>query len=260
MQLNHHRGGTGEPLVLIHGIGSHWQVWEPVLKALEREREVLAVDLPGFGDSPAPDRGMPPGIASQTRLLLEFLEDVGLQSPHVAGNSMGGWIALELAKLGRVKSATALSPAGFWSPAEAIYSRSTLWASVRLARLLEPRAEKLLASPAGRKALFGQVLAHPERMPPAAGVASIQAAARAAWFDETLIAITSDEFRDGQQIGVPTTIGWGDRDHLLLPRQARRAFDQIPRAHVLTLWDCGHLPTYDDPQQTARLLLNGSSG
>ncbi len=55
MTLAHHRGGSGEPLLLIHGIGSFWPVWEPVLPALEAVRDVIAVDLPGFGDSPVLD-------------------------------------------------------------------------------------------------------------------------------------------------------------------------------------------------------------
>ena len=120
MQLNHHRAGSGEPLVLIHGIGSRWQVWEPILDRLASEREVIALDLPGFAGSPVPPPGTPAGVPSLTLLVGEFLDELGLDRPHVAGNSLGGWIALELAKLGRVRSATAHSPAGFWNRSEAI--------------------------------------------------------------------------------------------------------------------------------------------
>src|SRR6516162_11880095 len=113
MNLNYHRAGSGPPLVLIHGIGSRWQVWDPVLPLLEAHREVIALDLPGFGDSPMPAPGTPPGVASLTRLVSEFLDGLGLDRPHVAGNSLGGWVSLELAKQGRVRTATGLSPAGF---------------------------------------------------------------------------------------------------------------------------------------------------
>src|SRR5947208_15643419 len=115
MQLSHHRMGSGDPLVLIHGIGSRWQVWEPVIPRLSQEREVIALDLPGFGASPMPPAGTPAGIESLTRLVAEFLESIGLDKPDVAGNSLGGWISLELAKLGLVRSATGLSPAGFFN-------------------------------------------------------------------------------------------------------------------------------------------------
>src|SRR5262249_17342622 len=141
MELNYHRAGSGEPLVLIHGIGSRWQMWEPVLPLLEGHRDVIALDLPGFAASPPPPSGTPAGLASLTRLVEDFLDRLGLERPHVAGNSMGGWIALELAKNGRVRSATALSPAGFHTPREAVYQRAMLWTTVRAARLLAPFAD-----------------------------------------------------------------------------------------------------------------------
>jgi pimeloyl-ACP methyl ester carboxylesterase len=260
VQLNHHRGGSGEPLVLIHGIGSRWQMWEPVLGRLEREREVVAIDLPGFGASQMPSPTPSPGALSLAALVSEFLDEIGLARPHVAGNSLGGWIALELAKLGGVSSATALSPAGFQNGLEAVYQRATLWTGVRGARALASRADRLMRSVGARKAAFRQFGANPERISPAHAAESVRALAHAPWFDETLSAITSDVFRGGEEIEVPTTIAWGDRDRLLLPRQARRAYRQIPHAKVLMLWDCGHVPTYDDPDQVAGVLLEGSGG
>jgi pimeloyl-ACP methyl ester carboxylesterase len=131
MVLNHYRAGSGDPLVLVHGIGSRWQIWEPVLGALAAEYDVLALDLPGFGDSPMPPPGTPPGVDSLTSLVEQFLGEVGFDWPHVAGNSLGGLIALELARHGVARSATALSPAGFASPAETAYARGSLWLGVR---------------------------------------------------------------------------------------------------------------------------------
>ncbi|MDQ6606442.1 MAG: alpha/beta fold hydrolase, partial [Actinomycetota bacterium] len=97
MSLSHRRIGSGPPLVLIHGIGSRWQVWDPVFEPLARAREVIAIDLPGFGASPPPPPGTRAGAGSLTRLVAQFLDELGLQAPHVAGNSLGGQIALELA-------------------------------------------------------------------------------------------------------------------------------------------------------------------
>jgi pimeloyl-ACP methyl ester carboxylesterase len=261
VELNHHRGGGGEPLVLIHGIGSRWQVWEPVLGALEAEREVVALDLPGFGASPMPPAGTVPGLASLTGLVLSFLEEIGIERPHVAGNSLGGWIALELARQGRARSATALSPAGFHNELEARFQRGSLWAAVRAARLIagSPGAQRrLLGAPRARRLALGQLAAHPERMSFDDAVASIAALAGAPWFDATLPAIVEGHFHGGEQIKVPVTIAWGEKDRLLLPRQARRAAQAIPSAALVTLWDCGHVPTYDDPPQVARVLLDGS--
>ena len=258
MQLNHHRSGTGEPLVLIHGIGSRWQVWRPCLGLIETEREVIALDLPGFGASgPAPP-GTPPGVASLTGLVADFIDELGLERPQVGGNSLGGWIALELAKLAKVSSAVALSPAGFWSRSEALYGRTSLWSSVRLARAMAPRADRLLRSPLARKAAFSQVAARPERIPPADAAETVRALAGAPWFDDTLIAITSSAFSGGERIEPPVTIAWGERDRLLLPRQANRAGAAIPSARMVKLRGCGHVPTHDDPRQVADVLLSGS--
>jgi pimeloyl-ACP methyl ester carboxylesterase len=258
VELNHHRVGTGPPLVLIHGIGSRWQMWEPVLRGLCAERDVIALDLPGFGASPMPPPGTPPGVASLTRLVGEFLDELGVQQPHVAGNSLGGRIALELAKQGRVRSATGLSPAGFYNDREASYAQMSLKLTVRSSRLLAPRVDRLTASPLVRTLTFSQVVAKPRLLGAADAAASVRALAEAPWFDDTLPAIADERFANGEAIQVPVTIAWGAKDRLLLPRQARRAVRMIPGARLVMLTGCGHVPTYDDPQQVARVLLDGS--
>jgi pimeloyl-ACP methyl ester carboxylesterase len=260
MELSHHRGGSGPPLVLIHGIGMSWQAWGPVLAGLEREREVIAIDLPGFGSSRMPPFGTAPGIASMTRLVAEFLDQLGLERPHVAGNSLGGWIALELAKQDRVASATALSPAGFHTAAEAVFERASLWSIYRGVRLLVPLAERLAASPLARTLLGSQFFYRPRQLAPADLARSLRALAAAPWFNQTRRAIVADRFRGDGPIRVPVTIAWGQHDRLLLPRQAPRAVAMIPGARSITLTGCGHVPMSDDPEQVARVLLAASGG
>ena len=233
-------------------------MWDPVLRRLCSEREVIALDLPGFGASPMPPPGTPPGVASLTRLVGEFLDGLRIEGPDVAGNSLGGLIALELAKEGRVRSATALSPAGFYNDREAAYARTSLQLTARTARLLAPRAERLLASPLVRTLTFSQIVAKPRMLGAADAAASVQALVDAPWFDDTLPAVAKARFNGGERIEVPVTIAWGAKDRLLLPRQARRAARLIPRARVVTLVGCGHVPTYDDPEQVAQVLLEGS--
>src|SRR5438270_9806397 len=165
MQLNYHRVGSGPPLLLLHGIGHRWQGWEPVFDRVAPERELIAVDLPGFGDSPAPPSGTPAGIDSITDLLVAFLDDLGLERPHVAGNSLGGWAALELAKRGRAASATALSPAGFQNALEAIYQHTSFRITIRISRLIADRAEQVLSRPRLRVLAFAQLVHHPLQIP-----------------------------------------------------------------------------------------------
>ena len=259
MELNHHRTGTGEPLVLLHGIGSRWQVWNPVLDRLAAQRDVVALDLPGFGASPMPPPGTEAGTPSLTTLVLEFLGELGIERPHVAGNSLGGVIALEMAKRDSVRSATVLSPGGFYNWPESRFALASLLLTMRAARAFAPRADRLVNRPGLRRLFLNQTFGHPERVPAREAAETVRAFAQAPWFEETLVATRREEFADGDRIEVPVTIAWGDKDRLLLPRQAKRAGKQIPRARLVTLTDCGHVPMYDDPEQVARVLLQGSA-
>jgi pimeloyl-ACP methyl ester carboxylesterase len=260
MQLRHYRNGHGDPLVLIHGIGSRWQMWEPVIDRLVAHRDVIALDLPGFGASPMPPPGTPPGVDSLASLVAGFLAGLGVERPHVAGNSLGGLIALELARRGQVRSATAISPAGFANRPESVVARASLRVSVRLARRLERSADTLLATRPARQAALSLFFAHPARVSAAEAAASVRALAGAPWFDATLPTIRARAITGGEGITVPVTVAWGDRDRLLPPRQARRAARAIPAARIVTLPSCGHVPTYDDPARVASVLLEGSAG
>ena len=255
--LAHERRGSGEPLVLVHGIGSQWQVWEPVLDALARERDVIAVDLPGFGDSPPGDGPMT--AAGHADAVAGLLDELGLESAHVAGNSLGGGIALELGRTGRARSVTCLSPVGFWNEREQGYSRASLRLSVRAARALAPVAPAVCATGMGRTLAFGQVVARPWRIPAPEAVGALRNLAASPGFERTLDGFTGWRFHDGEQIDCPVTIAWAQRDWLLIPRQANRARRALPQARHVTLTGCGHVPTWDDPDQVAKVLLEGSS-
>jgi pimeloyl-ACP methyl ester carboxylesterase len=258
--LNYHRSGQGEPLVLIHGIGSRLQVWDPVLPHLEPEREVIALDLPGFGASPMPPHDEPPGLATLLAGVTGLLDELGLERPHVAGNSLGGWLTLELAKRGRARTATALSPAGFWLGLEGARSRAQLFAMVRSARLAARYADTLLQAPIARRLSFAQVVDHGDRMTPTEAADTLRALAHAPSFDGTLKAMLKQSYRAEDPIEVPVTIAWAEHDHLLAPRQALWAAHLIPNARSVLLYGCGHVPTYDDPEQVGRVLLEGSRG
>ena len=258
MALSHHRGGSGEPLLLVHGIGSHWQVWKPVLPALEAEREVVAVDLPGFGDSPPLPGDVEPSPEALAGAVAGFLDDLGWETAHVAGNSLGGWIALELAKHGRTRSACALSPAGFWNRWERTYATLSLRNGRASADMLGDNVERLYASPRVRRAAMGQLVARGDRMPAGDAVAAMRNLAACPGWEATLAAMSQRHFTGGAAVRPPATVAWGEKDHLLLPRQAERARAAMPAARHVTLFGCGHVPTWDDPDLVARTVLSAA--
>src|SRR3982751_6114114 len=117
-----HRAGSGDPLLLLHGLGLTWRCWRPVLPELERAHDVVAMDLPGFGAAPPLPRGSRPTVEALSDAIEGALDEAaGLDAVHVAGNSLGGWIAIELARRGRARSVVALAPAGFELPPERAY-------------------------------------------------------------------------------------------------------------------------------------------
>ncbi|MDJ0359040.1 alpha/beta fold hydrolase [Rhodococcus sp. H29-C3] len=254
--LNYERRGIGTPIVLLHGIGSHWQVWSPVIDQLAADHDVIAVDLPGYGDSVPLPPGTQPGINSIADALEHFLDAIDVPAAHLVGNSLGGWLALELAKRDRALSVTALSPGGFADAREAAYVRQSLKLSVRLVRGLGVFGDRIVATGVGRTLLLSQLVAKPRKMPATAAASSLRALASAPSFDNDLASISHDRFSGGEQILAPVTIAWGQRDRLLFPRQGRRAVQEIPGATGVTLRGCGHVPTFDDPKQVTSVILS----
>ncbi|MFG3498998.1 alpha/beta fold hydrolase [Streptomyces sp. NPDC047928] len=258
LSVRYERAGAGEPLLLLHGIGHHWQAWHPVLDVLAAERDVIAVDLPGFGASPALPDGLAHDLSTVVPVLGAFCEALGVERPHVAGNSLGGLLALELGREKLVRSVTALSPAGFWTESERMYAFATLRA-MRAGALSLPVSmiERLSRSSAGRTALTSTIYARPGRRSPEAVVAETLALRGATGFHETLAAGRDVRFADDVP-GLPVTIAWGTRDRLLLRRQGVRAKLAIPGARLVRLPGCGHVPMNDDPALVARVILDGS--
>ncbi|MFI0980331.1 alpha/beta fold hydrolase [Streptomyces sp. NPDC021093] len=256
--VTYERVGRGEPLLLLHGIGHHWQAWEPVLSALSAERDVIAVDLPGFGASPGLPDGVSYDLGSVVPVLAALCEKLGVDRPHVAGNSLGGLLALELGREKLVRSVTALSPAGFWTQAERRYAFATLRgmrAGATAAPL--PLIERLSKSAAGRAALTGTIYAKPGRRTPEAVVAETLALRESTGFWPTLAAGRTVRFRDDVP-DIPVTVAWGTRDRLLVRRQGVRSKGVIPGARLVRLPGCGHVPMNDDPALVARVVLDTS--
>jgi pimeloyl-ACP methyl ester carboxylesterase len=258
MGLNHHRGGSGEPLVLVHGLASHWRAWERVLPALEARHDVVALDLPGFGGS-APD-GTGPSVEEQATRVATFFAELGLDRPHAAGFSMGGGIVLELARRRAVRTATAIAPVGFWTERERAWCQASLSNAIALSRRLRPALPAILGNPAGRTLFMAQNFGKPWRMTSAEALGTVEAAMSCPGFAACNAAFSGHRFHDGTQLrGVPVTVAWGERDRLLLYRQAARARLMLPWARHVTLHGCGHVPFTDDEEQVAQVLLAGAT-
>jgi pimeloyl-ACP methyl ester carboxylesterase len=254
--LAHTRVGSGPPLVLLHGLGSTRHAWDPVLPTLAERFDVVALDLPGFGDSPPLPAGVEPTPARLAASVAGFLDEIGVAVPHLAGNSLGGWVALELAAVEPVASISLISPAGLWRGDTPLYNR----ASLRLTRWLTRHGgrvlSRLVASRVGRAVVFGQVTGRPSRMTPDQARGAIRAMGTAPGFDATLRATARRHYRSGPQIDAPVSVAFGSRDRLLLPRQSRHV-DRLPAgARVTELPGCGHVPMTDDPAAVAGFVVS----
>ncbi len=258
--MHHVRLGQGRPLLLIHGLGGSWRSWGPILGALAARREVIAVDLPGFGETP-PLPGAT-SIATLADAVTRFLAEQGLTGVDAVGSSMGARLTLELARRGGVLGATvSLDPGGFWRGWEKAYFETSIKLSIRLVRRLQPVMPLITGSAAGRTLLFPQFAPRPWRLNPVVTLAEMRSYAESPRFDELLDNLAHGPQQQGAPRGTlraPTVIGWGRQDRVCLPRQAGRAQRLFPDARLHWFDQCGHFPHWDLPEQTTRLILDST--
>jgi pimeloyl-ACP methyl ester carboxylesterase len=245
--------GGREALLLVHGLGGSRGVWEPVIPLLEGEREVHALDMPGFGAAPPLPAGVEPTAANLARALAEECARLEIERPHVAGNSLGGWVALEMGRFGWAASVTAISPAGLWKGP--IGERE---GSLReLAQRFRPAVSLALRLPAARRRAVSTFAAHPERVPAPPARELVLGWIDANGYDGANRAMRTHVFDPaGYPEEVPVTIAWCERDRLVGPPKRHR---RPAGARFLVLPEVGHTPTWDDPELIARTLLEGSS-
>lgn len=226
------------------------------MERLTHEREVVVPDLPGFGASPPPpdDDWSVPGL---TRAVAAWLAAEGLERPHVAGNSLGGAIALELGRLGHACTVCGQSPVGFQRGPERAYTMGSLQTMAAIARHGRPALRALESFAAGRTLVGGQIFGRPWKAPPDALEHATVSIRTAPGFDRALPLATAWDWTHGD-LDVPVTIAWGTQDRLLLPHQALRARRVMPRARHRWLRGCGHIAVWDDPDRFARVLLEAS--
>jgi pimeloyl-ACP methyl ester carboxylesterase len=255
------RGGSGEPLLLIHGIGSSRTTWDRIRPRLEQHFDVIAVDLPGFGDQPWFGGEVAPRMDSLASAAAEELDRLGLDRVWIAGNSMGGWVALELARRGRALGVVAIGPVGGATRDEARKSHRVLVMSWRSCRLFAPAAGAVARFAPLRWAGFQGAVSDPLDVRPEDAANAIRHMAASTGFERLIddVAGGDDLIERSRErfstIECPVLIAFGTRDHILDPRGGARLAEAIPGAEHRELVGLGHAPMLDHPEPIADMII-----
>jgi len=259
-----YRAGSGSPLVLLHGFTTSWRIWNPVLRSLGDHHTVLAPTLPGHRGGPPFPPDVRVSVATLADALERFLDAEAVDTAHIAGNSLGGWLSLELARRGRARSVVALAPAGGWD--ETLDVRKTadqIRHSARLAGLLAPFARLPLAIPDLRRTLLRSVMERGDRMPAADAIGLFSDAGGCDIVDAFAAATRTDGpfMGDLAKVTAPIRIAWSQNDRLLAAdAHGRPLLGRIPTAEFVVLPRVGHTPMYDDPLLVVSTILETTLG
>jgi pimeloyl-ACP methyl ester carboxylesterase len=258
MTMRQIRSGSGKPLILVHGLGGSHHSWDTITPALAQAREVIALDLPGHGEAPAEtDSGTFEGLA---RSLDDWIVQENLSGVDMVGSSMGARLVLEMARRGRSGSVIALDPGGFWKGWERTFFRTTITASIALVRALRPALPAITENVAGRTALMMQLSARPWALPSTLVRDELRSFANTSTFDSLVKDLASGPMQEGPASDTSrVVIGWGRKDRLCLPQQASRAIAAFPEATMHWFAKSGHFPMWDQPQETVRVILEGTA-
>lgn len=253
-----HRGGAGQPLLLLHGIGAIWRAWSPVLPYLEPHHALIVPTLHGHAGGPPLGEDVEPSIQALADGIEEELDRLGLQKVHIAGNSLGGWIGIELARRGRAQSLVLLSPAGAWrSPRRIKVTTAGVRFSLGAIARYSHRAEAIVERRVLRWALLAAQVAHPHQVQRETLVTYVHASGHSPVVDPLLPVLhltpvdPLPEERD-----YPVRLVWGERD-LVLPFKhfGSPMLERLPGAELIRLEGVGHVPMSDDPARVAELIL-----
>jgi pimeloyl-ACP methyl ester carboxylesterase len=248
--------GQGPPVVLVHGLSGCWQNWLENIPHLARRHRVIALDLPGFGESELPHEEI--NIPGYGRFVDAFLGEIGIERAAVVGNSMGGFIAAEVAisHPSRVEKLVLVSAAGLVRT-----GNREVYLLERAARLFHPltaaflaRREYLVRRPKLRARMLYGVVRYPARIAPELAYEVASGAGKPGFLD-ALNAIMAYDFRDRlPEISVPTLIAWGRNDRIVPVAGAYEYEQLIPNASRVILEDTGHVPMLERPARFNQLV------
>jgi len=249
--LHVYRVGAGEPLVLLHGLGESHIGWRPVIVALSEEYDVIAIDLPGFGRSPALPGRVAPNATNLAAVVEDTLDELGVDRYHVAGYSLGGRVAIQLAESRRVQSVIAIAPDGLGTPVERIQGFVAMLAGRSVAMALAPVDGWF---PAGRTFFLACTRSLPLQVAPADAKQLLTDFAGSPAYDAANWAGLFDMPTHLHTITQPALFLQGTADPLMTP-QGSRYVSLIPRAELIYLPGLSHVPFSDHPRAVAHHML-----
>ena len=244
--------------MLLHGFTSTWRVWLRVIPRLAERFDVLVPTLGGHCGADPWEAGVEPTVAALADVAEQELDNAGLDTAHIAGNSLGGWLALELAKRGRARSVVAVAPAGGWTKGDEQEQRRLsgfFYRTHKLTSLAYPHARRLVTRPRLRKLMFRDVMVPGERIPPGEAAHMMQGVLECSIFFDFIKAVMRDgPAVDLDQVSCPVRIAWAEKDTIFPVERYAEAFSDVPGVEAVRLPGCGHVPMYDNPDLVARTI------
>ncbi|MGQ0631382.1 MAG: alpha/beta fold hydrolase [Sporichthyaceae bacterium] len=249
-------GGAGSPLVLLHGINGSWRIWRPVLAGLEERHAVFAPTLIGHRGGPELPPG-PNGIKPVADDLEARLDAAGISTAHLVGNSLGGWLALELAARGRATSVVAFAPAGNYRGARDLRRVGTLLKMAKRSAN-NKTVHKLMANPRYRRVLLRSAMERGDLIPAEDLVGMSEDLAACTMLDGLLasLAVSGPTRELAVPADTPVRIVWPVKDRTIpFTRYGHPWTEVLPNAELIMVSGVGHVPMYDDPALVVRTVL-----
>ena len=255
-----YRDGSGEPIVFLHGFTGSWHHWRPLLGPLAERFEVIAPTLAGHDGGPPYPADCDVTFEQGADSLEHHLDELGVGNAHLVGNSMGGALALELAKRGRARSVVALAPAGGWTDGDDETRRLARFFArqLRLTKAMGPRLPGILCRPRTRRLALRDAMCRGDRLTPSEALDLAHRSIRCEIADRAISGLAAGHTRalaDLDRIACPVLLASPQFDRILPPaRHAPRLRGEIPGVEALTLVGCGHVPMWDDTPMLVSMI------
>lgn len=256
-----YRAGSGETIVLLHGFTGTWHHWRPLLAPLSERYEVIAPTLAGHDGGPPYPPDCDVTFAQGADSLEQHLEELGVTGKtHLVGNSMGGALALELAKRGRARSVVAIAPAGGWSEHGRETARLARFFArqQRVTKAMEPRLPRVVCRRRSRRMVFRDVMRRGELVTAGEALELALRSIRCEIAERAIAALRTKRvhaLEDLDRIDCPVLLATPQFDRILPPqRHAPRLRSEIPGVEARVLLGSGHVPMWDDTHGLVSLI------